>query len=76
MRIEFAKSARKHKIGKQRVKEVISSSIPEAIKSEGRIKLRWIGRDSRGLELEIVAVVVGEIWLVIHVMPLEFRRRK
>jgi hypothetical protein len=76
VRIEFAKSARKHKIGKQRVKEVISSSIPEAIKSEGRIKLRWIGRDSRGLELEIVAVVVGEIWLVIHVMPLEFRRRK
>lgn len=76
MKIEFAKSARKHKIGKQRVKEVISSSIPEAIKSEGRIKLRWTGRDSRGLELEIVAVVVGETWLVIHVMPLEFRRRK
>ena len=42
----------------------------------GVSKLRWVGRDRRGLELEILALEEGEVWLVIHVMPLNFRRRK
>ncbi len=76
MRIEFTKSARKHKIGKQRVREVIATSTPTLFFEGGVSKLRWVGRDRRGLELEILALEEGEVWLVIHVMPLNFRRRK
>ena len=76
MRIEFTKSARKHKIGKQRVREVIATSTPTLFFECGVSKLRWIGKDRRGLELEILALEEGEVWLVIHVMPLNFRRRK
>ena len=76
MRIEFTKSARKHKIGKQRVREVIATSTPTLFFEGGGSKLRWVGRDRRGLELEILALEEGEVWLVIHVMPLNFRRRK
>ena len=76
MRIEFTKSARKHKIGKQRVREVIATSTPTMFFEGGVSKLRWVGRDRRGLELEILALEESEVWLVIHVMPLNFRRRK
>ena len=76
MRIEFIKSARKHKIGKQRVREVIATSTPTVFFEGGVSKLRWVGTDRRGLELEILALEEGEVWLVIHVMPLNFRRRK
>jgi hypothetical protein len=76
VRIEFTKSARKHKIGKQRVREVIATSTPTLFFEGGVSKLRWVGRDRRGLELEILALEEGEVWLVIHVMPLNFRRRK
>jgi hypothetical protein len=76
VRIEFTKSARKHKISKQRVREVISTSTPTLFFEGGVSKLLWVGRDRRGLELEILALEEGEVWLVIHVMPLNFRRRK
>ena len=76
MRIEFTKSARKHKIGKQRVREVIATSTPIVFFEGGVSKLRWVGTDRRGLELEILALEEGEVWLIIHVMPLNFRRRK
>jgi hypothetical protein len=76
VKIEFTKSARKHKIGKQRVREVIATSTPTMFFEGGVSKLRWVGKDRRGLELEILALEEGEAWLVIHVMPLNFRRRK
>jgi hypothetical protein len=76
VRIEFTKSARKHKIGKQRVREVVATSTPTVFFEGGVSKLRWVGTDRRGLELEIFALEEGEVWLVIHVMPLNFRRRK
>lgn len=37
----------------------------------------WIGRDDRGLELEIVArELEADSLLVIHVMPYDFRRNR
>ncbi len=36
----------------------------------------WIAKDDRGLELEIVAVVLELYVLVTHVMPTSLRRRK
>jgi hypothetical protein len=37
--------------------------------------LTWVGADDRGVELEIVAVVLQDLYLVIHVMPTALRRR-
>ena len=75
--VRFAKSARKHRIGKAHVLFVLESSEPmPVLTSDGEDqKLLWIGQDDRGLELEIVAVKLVEHILVIHVMPRNFRRR-
>lgn len=37
-------------------------------------RLVYIGVDDRGRELEIIAVLMPEYFLVIHVMPTAFRR--
>jgi hypothetical protein len=75
VRIKFAKLARKHRIGRQRVHEVIASSLPSQLEVDGITKLHWVGRDSRGLELEIVAVIQNESLLVIYAMPYHYRKR-
>ena len=37
-------------------------------------RLVWIGRDDRGIELEIVALDLDEAVVIIHVMPTGLRR--
>ena len=37
-------------------------------------RLVWIGDDDRGIELEIVALDLGDEIVVIHVMPTGLRR--
>ena len=37
-------------------------------------RLVWIGRDDRGIELEIVALDLDEAVVIIHVMPTDLRR--
>lgn len=37
-------------------------------------KIRYIGTDARGEEIEVVAVVLPGMLLVIHAMPTRFRR--
>ena len=73
----FTRESRKHKIGKARIFYVIENSQPiELYVAEGndrRIKL--IGQDQRGLELEIIGVVLSGKILIIHVMPSKFRKR-
>jgi hypothetical protein len=49
---------------------VISSQDSE------KIQWVWIAKDDRGLELEIVAVVLEQYLLITHVMPTSLRRRK
>jgi hypothetical protein len=36
-------------------------------------RLGWIGVDDRGIELEIVAMVLADALVVIHVMPTALR---
>jgi hypothetical protein len=75
--VRFAKSARKHRIGKAHVLFVLENNEPVtflSIYGEDQ-KLLWIGQDDRGLELEIVALKLAEYILVIHVMSRSFRRR-
>ena len=72
-RYEFSRSARRHRIGKARVLQVIHRTQPVEIAAGQRL---WIGLDDRGVELEVVAVERPDCWLIIHVMPTHYRRRR
>ncbi|MEX1021838.1 MAG: hypothetical protein WD800_08530 [Dehalococcoidia bacterium] len=80
MNIEFTRSARKHRIGKARALAAIrDSGEPQRIPARSvdlSERLLWIGRDDRGLLLEVVAVERPDCLLVIHVMPLQYRDRR
>lgn len=78
MEIRFTQSARKHRIGKARAIFVIRTNDPEIIYSldKGRNHLVWIGKDNRGLELEIIGIEQENYVMIIHVMPKMFRRGK
>jgi len=74
--VRFAQSARKHRIGKTQVLHVLANQDPVSVQQVGRDapRMLWVGKDSRGLELEIVALDLPEYLLVIHAMPRAFRR--
>lgn len=48
----------------------------EVITSSGAAGLAWIGKDDRGVELEVMAVLLADVVFVVHVMPTVLRRRK
>lgn len=73
MRIRITRPARKHRIGTARIREaMLAAGDPE---SDGDAKV-YVGTDSRGVELEIVAVPddrhPGGL-AVIHAMPTQYR---
>jgi hypothetical protein len=75
--VRFARSARKHRIGKAHVLFVLENneSVIVLPRDGEDQKLLWVGHDDRGLELEVIALELSECILVIHVMPRSFRRR-
>ena len=79
-KINFSQSARKHRIGKAHVLSVISNfeaARAVAPDESGKAdRLVWVGRDDRGLELEVIAIEIDKTLMVIQVMPTSFRRRK
>ena len=75
MRIEFTKSSRRHRIAKGRALWVIIHTASELTFDSGRTEVKWIGKDNRGLELEIIGVIEEEKVLILHVMPYSFRRK-
>lgn len=76
--IVFWRSARKHRIGRARAREVMSGAEPERVRrSGGRDPLLcWVGRDGRGLLMEVIALDLPEAVVVIHVMPVYRTRRR
>lgn len=71
--IEFTQSARKHRIGRARVRQVLADPIAEAIlpAEQGRQKrLVFVGDDESGRALEVMAVRTNRGLLVIHAMDL------
>ena len=78
MEIKFTQSARKHRIGKARAMYVINHFSPTYIAGDedGEDQQVWIGQDDRGLELEIVALVLTDYLLITHIKPTDLRRRK
>ena len=78
MHIKFTQAARKHRIGKARVTYVIENYEYRVLESDDEKKIQyvWVAEDDRGIELEIIGVVLESYVLITHVMPTSFRRRK
>ncbi len=77
--VRFTQSTRRHRIGRAHALHVMNTVEPTIVPAtDDREERRsWIGLDDRGLELEIVAVVVDpDLLLVIHVMPTDLRRNR
>ena len=73
VRIEFAQSARKHRIGRARVRQVIAEPTVEiTLPAEGDLdeRLVFLGDDATGQALEVMAVRIERGLLVIHAMDL------
>ena len=75
--VQWYRSARRHRIDKARAMHVIGSVEPTPVPASDTADTRlvWIGRDDRGIELEIVALDRNDTIVVIHVMPTSLRRR-
>lgn len=76
--MRFARSARKHRIGRARVLHVLGTAVPTRYPATEDLdpRVEWIGEDDRGLELEVIAIELPAMWLVIHVMPTALRRNR
>lgn len=75
--VKFARSARKHRIGKAHVLAAMADAgEPRRLPAVGDLDARlvWIGRDERGVELEVIGVETVDYLLIIHVMPYSYRR--
>lgn len=78
--VRFAQSARKHKIAKAHALAALENAgdpvlvLVPAPSDDLDDRLVFVGKDDRGIELEIIAVQLPDFLLVIHVMPTEFRR--
>ncbi len=71
MRTKIAGSARKHKVGNARILAIMATAHTIETDPKGKDpKITWIGTDERGFEIEVTAVVLPELLLVIHAMPL------
>jgi hypothetical protein len=79
VRIEFTQSARRHKIGKGRVRQVMANPVVvDRIVEENdpRVRLLILGDDDTGRALEVIAVEEDDTLIVIHAMDLRPKFRE
>lgn len=77
--IEFTQSARKHRIGRARVRQVLMDPVVEAVlpaESGLQERLVFLGDDESGRALEVMAVRTDRGVLVIHAMDLRPKWRQ
>ena len=73
MRVGFTQSARRHKIGKARVRQVLANAlvIDRIVEDQDpRVRLLFLGDDDTGRALEVIAVEDDGVLIVIHAMDL------
>lgn len=79
MDLQFTRSARKHKVGRERARQAMRNAVFVAeVPSEGTArKLLWLGADDSGRALEAVTVQddPADPVVVIHVMDLRDKYR-
>jgi hypothetical protein len=76
-RVRFTQSARKRRIGKAHVLAAMADAgEPQRMPATGDLdeRLVWVGRDDRGVELEIIGIELPDYLLIIHVMFYSYRR--
>jgi hypothetical protein len=79
VRIEFTQASRKHRIGREHVRHVMATTVPSPVlTNRGAEGWQYVGRDDRGVMLEVIAVETDAeepTLLVIHAMPYTYRER-
>lgn len=73
--LRFACQARRHRVGKAHAYYVMCNSPAEELVLRGEPALKWVGKDDRGVELEMLLIEKPDVFLVIHVMPTHLRER-
>jgi hypothetical protein len=77
MEVRFARSARRHRVGRARALAAMEDcGEPQRIpaqRADRSDQWLWIGRDNRGVLLEVIAVERPDCLLIIHVMPAHYR---
>lgn len=75
MEVRWSQSSRRHRIGRAHAGRVMSTTTPQEVTTAtGNPAPLWVGLDDRGIELEIIAAVLPNQYLVVHVMPTALRR--
>jgi len=75
--IRITSGARKHGLTRTRIEQALSNQrLSDTIETIGTDpKIYFAGSDDRGVELEIVAVVLPRMLLIIHAMPTRYRKK-
>lgn len=76
--LRFTRGSRKHRVGKKSAYHVIAMTAATVTTDPdtGETTLSWVADDERGRELEIVAIEKPDCYLVIHVMPTHYRKKR
>lgn len=77
MRFYFARSSRRHRIGRRFALEALADAGAARVEEPNRF--HWIGKDSRGVELHIIGAMATEdpdLMIIFHVMPTHFTEAK
>ncbi len=75
--VKITSGARKQGISRKRIEQaLINQSFSATLSIAGSDpKVVYLGNDDKGMEIEIIAVVLPGLLLVIHAMPTHYRRR-
>lgn len=75
MNVRISRSARKHRLGAERIRQALATATLVREESDAAV---YVGTDVRGVEIELVVVVddrnEGGL-TVIHAMPTAWRRQ-
>lgn len=76
--IRIVSGARKHGLTRSRIQQALNDQIASETHISGTTdpKIRFVGVDGRGEELEILAVVLPDLLLIIHAMPTRYRKKQ
>lgn len=76
--VHLTSGARKHLLSKARISQALANqTMAVTLDHPGSDpKILFVGIDGRGVELEIIAVVLPGRLLVIHAMPTHYRKAR